>query len=362
MASFTERAVQMTADMPPSGKTIGTHSGCFQADEAMACWLLRQLPEFAGAAVVRSRDPAVLAPLDIVVDVGGLYDPEKWRFDHHQRGFFETADGEAGAASKPDEATGRWQTKLSAAGLIYKHFGRDVVARLAGLGPEDTEVVWQEVYDSFMEGLDAIDNGVEVCEGGGRYKDGSNLTSRVARLNPRWNEESNDKDRCERFEAASAICGVEFLSVLEDVVEAWLPARIKVQSALASRDEVHASGKVILLESGGMPWRDHVYALEREMGIPRSIRFVLFKDQAGMWRVQAVTEEGTLFTNRLSLPEPWRGLRDQDLVAASGIQQCAFVHAGGFIGGNWAYEGALAMAVAALDADASEEAVGAEPV
>ena len=33
----------------------------------------------------RSRDPKVLDECDVVVDVGGVYDPEKMRFDHHQR-------------------------------------------------------------------------------------------------------------------------------------------------------------------------------------------------------------------------------------------------------------------------------------
>jgi len=30
-----------------------------------------------------------VAPLDIIVDVGGVYSPENHRYDHHQRGFSE---------------------------------------------------------------------------------------------------------------------------------------------------------------------------------------------------------------------------------------------------------------------------------
>ena len=33
----------------------------------------------------RTRDPKLLEECDIVVDVGGVYDPEKQRYDHHQR-------------------------------------------------------------------------------------------------------------------------------------------------------------------------------------------------------------------------------------------------------------------------------------
>lgn len=69
----------------PKVPVIGTHSGSFHADEAMACWLLRQLPENSKSYIVRTRNPTKLALCDFVVDVGGVYAPEKNRFDHHQR-------------------------------------------------------------------------------------------------------------------------------------------------------------------------------------------------------------------------------------------------------------------------------------
>ena len=56
---------------------------------------------------MRSRDPKVLDDCDIVVDVGGVYDDTKKRFDHHQRGFEETLGF-------------GFKTKLSSAGLVFK--------------------------------------------------------------------------------------------------------------------------------------------------------------------------------------------------------------------------------------------------
>ena len=53
---------------------------------------------------------------------------------------------------------------------------------------------------------------------------------------------------------------------------------------------------------------------------------------------------GYACTCRLSLPEEWRGLRDEELSVKSGIPNCIFVHATGFIGGNKTKEGALQMA------------------
>ena len=61
------------------------------------------------------------------------------------------------------------------------------------------------------------------------------------------------------------------------------------------------------------------------------------------------------FYFRLSLPEEWRGVRDEELSEKSGIPGCIFVHASGFIGGNKTYDGALAMAQAALKLSARSE-------
>lgn len=55
----------------------------------------------------RTRDPAILDTCTIVVDVGGVYDETKQRFDHHQRGFTEIFGH-------------GFDTKLSSAGLVYK--------------------------------------------------------------------------------------------------------------------------------------------------------------------------------------------------------------------------------------------------
>lgn len=67
------------------GLVIGTHSGRFHADEIVACALLKQLPEYADAQIIRTRDTEQLADCDIVVDVGGVFDPTRHRYDHHQR-------------------------------------------------------------------------------------------------------------------------------------------------------------------------------------------------------------------------------------------------------------------------------------
>lgn len=48
-------------------------------DEALACAMLKILPEWSDAVIVRTRDGAELAKCDAVVDVGGVYDPATLR-------------------------------------------------------------------------------------------------------------------------------------------------------------------------------------------------------------------------------------------------------------------------------------------
>lgn len=307
---------------------------------------LRQTPAFKDADIVRSRDPDVLSTADVVIDVGGVYDPSSHRYDHHQRGF--------------EEVFGHgYSTKLSSAGLVYKHFGKSIVAQRMGV-PEDhpdAAAVWLEVYKSFVEAVDGNDNGVNQYESDKppRYVVNTALPARVAALNPNWSDEYSDASLMAGFLKAVELTGREFEEALTYVSKYWLPAKSLVAAAVAGRADVDPSGRIIRLPQGGVPWKQHLYALEKELGVPEAeaVLFVLYEDdRERKWRVQAVSKAPGSFENRKSIgPPSWRGLRDEQLSEASGIPGCVFVHASGFIGGNATYEGALAMARASLAAE-----------
>ena len=64
---------------------IITHSGSFHADEVFAVATLKlMLGKDFEIEVIRSRDKSDWDSGDYVVDVGGVYDPSRQRFDHHQ--------------------------------------------------------------------------------------------------------------------------------------------------------------------------------------------------------------------------------------------------------------------------------------
>jgi len=63
--------------------------------------------------------------------------------------------------------------------------------------------------------------------------------------------------------------------------------------------------------------------------------YVIYTDEtAGNYRIQAVPVSPESFESRKALPEAWRGLRDDELSKATGIEGGIFVHASGFIGGE----------------------------
>lgn len=314
---------------------IITHSGTFHADEALAVHLLRTLPRFSSAPLTRTRDPTLIDSGSIVVDVGATYNPSTHRYDHHQRGFEETFS--------PNHST-----KLSSAGLVWKHFGKEIVSTHLKL--EDQAVVdllWLKMYDDFIEAVDGIDNGIGQYPSDlkPKYKSRTDLSARVGYLNPSWNEESSNDELNKRFEAASTMAGKEFFERLDHSWKSWLPARQVVVDALGRREHPQ-----LLVFEEFASWKDHLFNLEKELNIAPTERpiYVVYPDESGKWRVQAVPVSPESFVSRKALPEPWRGIRDQALSDLTGIPGCIFVHQSGFIGGNSTRDGAIRMALDGL--------------
>lgn len=109
--------------------------GRFHCDEVLACTLLRNFTtEFRNAQVIRSRDPKVWETADILVDVGGKYEPPRL-LDHHQIEFQETFPSH--------------NIRMSSAGLVYLHFPeiiRNAIEQILAKEREkiNFEPIWNE--------------------------------------------------------------------------------------------------------------------------------------------------------------------------------------------------------------------------
>ena len=162
-----------------SKKVICTHSDAFHCDEVLASVMLLYTNQYANSIIVRTRDQAIIETLDIVCDVGSVYDPSTNRFDHHQKSFTDVWD---------ISRTKYQKIRLSSAGLIYKHFGKEVLINAVkkvwnqDLDAETVDRLYLRFYDSLILEVDAIDNGVSEAEDM-RWHMKTGLASRVGRMN-----------------------------------------------------------------------------------------------------------------------------------------------------------------------------------
>ncbi|KAL0211658.1 hypothetical protein RCL1_005284 [Eukaryota sp. TZLM3-RCL] len=315
---------------------IATHSGKFHADDVLSVFLLKQLPQFTNASVVRTRDSSLIASADCVVDVGAIFDPNTLRFDHHQKDFNETF---------PES-----EVKLASCGLVYRHFGKEIISNLSPqpLSPPILEILYKKMYFTLVHEIDANDNGISGCDCSERkFSVSTGISSRVANLNPCWNDESLIPDV--QFNKAVEMVGSEFVDRLLYYINNWLPARTIVENSFNTRFSVHSSGRIMFL-SRPCPWKEHLFSIEEENGITQddNILFVLFADNSSGSSIRVSTvpvQNAAGFENRKTLLNAWWGLRDASLCDVAGLPDAQFVHATGFIGSAVSFDSALKMAV-----------------
>lgn len=301
--------------------TIATHNGVFHADDVFAVAAL--MLAYPNAAVVRTRDPQVLAEADIVVDVGGEYNLTTRRFDHHQKG---------GAGIRYNGVP------YAAFGLVWDANGIHVVTRDI-LFPSETAA--QRVVDvidaSLVQAIDASDNGF-VMPGDVRNTPSYSVSQVISSMNPTWQDTTSFD---EAFLHAVEIAGGILTRAIRNAV-AEVAAEAEVAEAL---DE--ASMGIVVLEKY-VPWTDALLRLDGGR-----TKFILFPAETGDWRIQAVPDAPGSFGMRYALPEAWAGLRDAALVEKTGVPDAIFCHSGRFIAGAQTREGVAALALLALQAHQS---------
>ncbi|KAL4435275.1 hypothetical protein ABPG74_017367 [Tetrahymena malaccensis] len=336
-------------------KKIGTHSGAFHCDEVLACLMLsKYTSEFKNGVITRTREQEILDQQDIVVDVGGIYDPSKHRYDHHQKSFVDTF------SSQHD-------IRLSSAGLVYKHFGQEIIKNVAQslldenkdnlnieipLNQETLDCLHQRIYDGFILGVDGNDNGVEQypLDIKPTYSDKTQLKFRIGRLNPMWTEKNADENV--RFRSAMEIADIELRWQVKILLLSVLPAYDSVKQSVLNRFNTHPSGEIFTLETP-VPWKDHLEDLEKSLNLGKQIKFILFPESPAKkaWRIQSIPENWGTFDQRVSLKEEWRGIKDMtELKNVTKIEDIVFVHNSGFIGGAKSYESVLRMGLESIEA------------
>ena len=274
---------------------VATHSGPFHADDVMAVALIRQFVD-SDARIVRTRDKATLEEADLVVDVGGIFDPEQGRFDHHQASY---------------------EGPLSAAGMV-----------LAWL--QETGRMGEAGYRALREGvmayLDDVDNGR-------RPPDPEVLC--FPRIVEALGQGAQDGEAFDKAFDTAVEFATAFLKGWVAGRQALARAQAVVAGAMQAAEE---RGSNILALDTYLKWKEPYFA---NGGEQHPTQYVLFPGTEGNWRVVAIPPRFGEFGQKRSLPESWAGLTDGELEKKTGVEGSIFCHKNRFIAVFETRDGAL---------------------
>lgn len=287
-------------------KTLITHNGGFHADDCFAAATL--LLVYPDAKIIRTRDAEIIKTGDIVFDVGREYDGEKY-FDHHQEG---------GAGARADGVP------YAAFGLIWKNFGRNLT----------DEVAFDYIDQKLVETVDAIDNGVDISPDS-KIKIFSisdalgcfNLTEEEGKENEERNLEaflkavSFAKNILERL----LIEAKEYAQSVKDVKEAFAKAK---------------DPRLLVLDN---------HIRKEAISIIPEVLYVVHPYHNLTWTLRATRLNEKSFQSRKPLPINWAGKSGEELEKITGVSGATFCHNGRFIANAKTKDGAIALAVLALE-------------
>ncbi len=298
--------------MNQANKKLITHNGSFHTDDIFAAAVLSIYLESKGEKfeIIRTRDEEIIKTGDYIFDVGGVYDAEKNRFDHHQTG---------GAGQNPHGL------EYSSLGLVWEKFGADVAP-----GEQAAKIIEKKLCAP----IDAWDNGQDLVES----------TQEVApyylqhifyAMLPTWKESDQNLDEI----------------FLECVA---LARTVLAREIVQARDMVEAEEKIIEVYQNSTDKKiivlDKNYPFEYVLIKYPEPLFVVYPRKAGdSWGAKAVRKNPKIFENRKNFPASWAGLRDLELQKISGVADAMFCHRALFTAVAKTKEGAIKLAQIAVE-------------
>lgn len=281
-------------------KTIVTHSGKFHADDVFSVATLMHL--YPDAQLIRTRDAALIAQADIVVDVGQEYDAQAGRFDHHQRG---------GAGARDNGIP------YSSFGLVWRHYGLAVC--------QGNPLLADKLDANLVAVIDAIDCGYGMSGN----EQGVSLSHTIGLLNPTWQEADNFDDCFGQAVQFATTILMRFIANATAQLDAYQEVVVAIEQA--------EEASIVVLDKY-IPWKQAVH----EHG--QQVLYVVYPSPAQQWMIQAVPVAPDSFDNKQSLPLAWAGLSGAELQQATGVNDAGFCHNNRFIAGAASFAGAMKMA------------------
>lgn len=291
-----------------TAKTVITHNGLFHADETFGTAFLSLLLG-SEVRVVRTRNPAQIEQAYVALDVGGVYDNAKLRYDHHQRDFLDVHEGTS--------------IKLAACGLIWRHFGTCLITKLhPELDIEQVKSLWQSVDEAICRPVDLQDNGQGTFKVDGAEAQALTVSMMVAAFNQQ-----------DIYSPAQDEAFMRVVEILKEYILNFLRSEAnKLQILKEAEEAVKAQlGSRVLVLDKFLPYREAVLKANAEGG-----QFDLVTYPAnGQWNIQTVPVDDStenFYSQRVSLSQRLWGLTGPDASKESlGGSALVFCHKTGFL-------------------------------
>jgi uncharacterized UPF0160 family protein len=258
--------------------------------------------------VVRTRDGREIAAADIVVDVGGVYDETRNRFDHHQVG---------GAGERENGIP------YAAFGLVWEKFGETIT---------HDPVTARRVDTVLVAPIDANDNGINLSAPVNPGISSYELSDVIRAFAPTWLESDRESDTA--FSEAVAFAKTLLTREIRRA-EAYCAGEREVLAVYE-----RSSDKRLLVCDNDLSWKEAVARLPEPLYV--------IHPQGATWHLYCVRDNPHVFKNRKGLPSSWAGLRDEELAGVTGVADAVFCHRNRFMAVAKSKEGAIELAKLAL--------------
>jgi uncharacterized UPF0160 family protein len=293
--------------------TIVAHSSGFHTDDIFAVATLSLLLEKDHEIkIVRTRSMDFIEKADYVVDVGGIHDESKNRFDHHQEG---------GAGKRENGIP------YASFGLVWKKYGEELSGSYGA---------FEKIDKTFVQPIDSGDNGLQFLEtkipGLGPF-DVQLITSIFV---PTWKEDTKDIDDI-------FLKLVSYAKFLMKRIIVSTKDRVEGEKFVIESYNNSSDKRLVILNNSRYPWEESLSKFPEPL-------FVIYENISdNTWSIKGIRENMFSYTPRKKLPEAWAGKRDEELDNITGVSGGVFCHNARFMAVAKTKEAILKMAQIALN-------------
>ncbi|MDQ5901604.1 MAG: hypothetical protein QG580_319 [Patescibacteria group bacterium] len=279
-------------------KVLVTHNGGFHSDDIFACATIILLLEKRGEVykIVRTREESKIQKADFVFDVGGVYDPMKNRFDHHQKG---------GAGVRENNVP------MASFGLVWRAFGEEICG---------DKIVAEEIDRKFAQPIDANDNGMDVFKSNIPEVSPVTFQDIAGAFYP--DPSSSDEEYDESF--------LKLVNLAKEILERSILKIQKQQEVNSYMKSLYESGpekRFIVVDRKYSRHEVTVGAIYLE-----ELLYVIYPSKPGdEWNIVATRKNIESMESKKPFPGEWAGLSGFDLQKVSKVMTAKFCHNGRFL-------------------------------